>query len=68
MKQLTLELTEYDMSILENMAQYFKTAPSKLAKGIIVNTINTFDSDMQEFLEKNMPDSIYDEYSGRYSD
>lgn len=63
-----IELTEYHANLLKHISEYSEIGVDKLIKGIIVNSIEQFDKDMQEYLEQSLPDSYYDGYSGRYFD
>ena len=64
-----IELTEYHANLLRHISEYSEIGVDKLIKGIIVNSIEQFDKDMQEYLEQSLPDgyyNYYDDYSGRY--
>ena len=61
-----IELTAFHKELLSKIASYMNIEEKKLAAGIIINSIEKFDSDMCEYIEQNLPDSYYDDYSGRY--
>lgn len=64
--KMEIELTAYHYNLLKKISEYSEININKLCTGIIVNHIEHFDSSMMEFLEQNLPDSYYDDYSGRY--
>lgn len=64
--KLEIELTAYHYSLLKKISEYSEIEINRLCKGIIVNHIEHFDSSMMEFLEQNLPDSYYDDFTGRY--
>lgn len=61
-----IELSAYHKELLNKIASYMNIEEKKLAAGIIINSIEQFDSDMCEFIERNLPDSYYDDFTGRY--
>lgn len=64
--KMEIELTAFHYHLLKKISEYSEIDINKLCTGIIVNHIEHFDSSMAEFLEQNLPDSYYDDYSGRY--
>lgn len=57
--KIEIELTMYDYTILKKISDYSEIDPVKLATGIIINHIENFDSEINEFIEKNLPTSYY---------
>lgn len=64
--KLEIEITTYHYDLLKKISEYTEIDLNKLTKGIIINSIEQFDSDMREFMEQNLPYSYYDDFSGRY--
>lgn len=64
--KLEIEITQYDYSILKRISEYSEIDINTLAKGILTNVINEFDSNMCEFIESNLPQTYFDDYRGRY--
>ena len=58
--KIEIDLSTYDYEVLKRIYDYSEINPNKLAKGIIVNVINEFDSSMNEFIEKNLPMNYYE--------
>ena len=61
-----IELTAYHSTLLKKISEYSEIDVNKLIKYIIVNHIEDFDNRMQDFIEQNIPDEYYDEFTGRY--
>ena len=64
--KIEIEITEYHANLLKHISEYSEIGINKLVKGMIISNIEQFDKDMQDFLEQSLPDSYYDDYSGRY--
>lgn len=60
--KIEIEISEYHANILKHISEYSEIDINKLVKGVIVNHIEQFDKDMQEFLEQSLPESYYDSY------
>ena len=58
--KLEIELTAYDYATLKRISEYSEIDVNKLAKGILVNVINEFDSSMNEFIERSLPLGYFD--------
>lgn len=64
--KIEIELTEYHANLLKNISEYSEIGINELVKGVIIAHVEQFDKDMQNFLEQSLPDSYFDDYSGRY--
>lgn len=63
-----IELNSFHSSLLKKISAYTEIDETKLIKSLVINHIEKFDSDMQEFIESTMCDEVYDDYIGRYID
>ena len=58
--KIEIDISNYDYEVLKRISDYSEINPNRLAKGIIINVINEFDSSMNEFIEKNLPMDYYE--------
>lgn len=63
-----IELTAYHSNIIRKLSDYSEIGAHRLVQGIIINAIEELDTDLWENLERNLPESYYDDYTGRYKD
>lgn len=64
--KIEINITAFHYNLLKKISEYSEIEINKLCTGIIVSHIEHFDSSMMEFLEQNLPDSYYDDFTGRY--
>lgn len=65
-----IELSEYHSRLLKHISEYAEIDVNELIRRLVITHIETFDKDMQEFLEQSLSLTYdeYDGYSGRYID
>ena len=64
--KVEINFNSVETTILKKISDYSEIDINTLCKGLIINHIENFDSKMQEFIEENIPEKYYDEYTGRY--
>lgn len=58
--KIEIELSSYHYNILKKISDYSEIEPMQLAKGLIINHIDEFDSQICEFIEQNLPENTYE--------
>lgn len=66
--KIEIEITTFHYDLLKRISDYSEIQIEKLVKGLVLDYIDKFDSTICELLEKNLPDSYYDDFINRYID
>lgn len=66
--KIELDFNAYHSNLIKKISDYAEIEINRLLKEMIISNIEKFDSDMMEFIEKNVSDSYYDDYTNRYID